>query len=330
MILSNIYPIFVGLDPTPPSQNYREIEPPVTNGGEMTNTGIDIAITSYNIQNKNFSWKTNIIFSRYKNLLNSLNSKTATLFGNANDFTGSSSIVNVTKPGGAVGTFYGFVTDGLYRTPDDLAKAVLPVGLTVSPTGVYLGDIRYKDLNGDGVIGSEDVTFIGDPNPKFTYGITNTFSYKGIDFSFFLQGVYGDKIFNWTRKYTEALSSVYTNQLATVLNRYTPANTNSDLPRFNQWNNNNVRNSDRYIENGSYLRVQNISLGYNLPVNIISKAKISTARIYVSAQNVYTFTKYSGYDPEIGSYNKSVLSQNVDNGHYPNPRTITIGANLEF
>lgn len=330
MILSSTLPIFAGLDPTPPSNSYQDIEPPVTNAGKMTNTGIDISITSYNIQGKDFSWRTNLVFSHYKNLLNSLNSPTVVLPGNANDFTGSSSVVNYTQAGRPVGSFFGYVTDGLYRTQGDLDKAVLPTGLTVSPTGVYLGDIRYKDLNGDGVIGSEDVTFIGDPNPDFTYGFTNTFSYKGIDLSIFLQGVQGGQIFNWTRKYTEALSSAYTNQLTSVLGRYTSTNTDGNLPRFNQWNNNNLRNSDRYIEDGSYLRIQNISIGYNLPKNLIAKAKLTSVRIYASGQNLYTFTKYSGYDPEIGSYNKSVLSQNVDNGHYPNPRTVTIGANIEF
>lgn len=330
MILSSTLPIFAGLDPTPPSNSYQDIEPPVTNAGKMTNTGIDISITSYNITNKNFSWKTNLIFSHYKNLLNSLNSPTVVLFGNANDFTGSSSVVNLTQAGRPVGSFYGYVTDGLYRTQADLDKAILPTGLTVGPTGVYLGDVRYKDLNGDGAIGSEDVTFIGDPNPDFTYGLTNTFSFKGIDLSIFLQGVQGDQIFNWTRKYTEALNSRYTNQLATVLNRYTVDNTTGNLPRYNEYNNNNLRNSDRYIEDGSYLRIQNVALGYNLPKDFIGKAKISNVRVYVSAQNLYTFTKYSGYDPEIGSYNRSVLSQNVDNGHYPNPRTVTVGANIEF
>ncbi len=330
MILSSTLPIFAGLDPTPPSNSYQDIEPPVTNAGKMTNTGIDLNITSYNIQGKDFSWRTNLIFSHYKNFLNSLNSANSVLFGNANDFTGTSSVVNLTQAGRPVGSFYGYVVDGLYRTQADLDKAVLPTGLSVGPTGVYLGDIRYRDLNGDGTIGSEDVTFIGDPNPDFTYGLTNTFSYKGIDLSIFLQGVQGNKIFNWTRKYTESLSSAYTNQLTSVLNRYTAANTNAELPRYNQWNNNNLRNSDRYVEDGSYLRIQNISLGYNLPKELIAKAKLTNVRVYASAQNVYTFTKYTGYDPEIGSYNKSVLSQNVDNGHYPNPRTITVGANIEF
>lgn len=148
---------------------------------------------------------------------------------------------------------------------------------------------------------------------------------------FFLQGVQGSKIFNWTKKYTESLSNPFLNQSADVLNRYTESNPNASIPRFvNQWHSNNTKNSDRYIEDGSYLRIQNIAIGYNLPERWMKSVKASSARIYLSAQNLYTFTKYSGYDPEIGSFNKSVLSQNVDNGHYPNPRTFTIGANIQF
>ena len=334
MILSTTLPVFAGLDPNPPNTGYKEIEPPVTNAGEMRNTGIDISLTSYNIQQKNFTWKTNVIFSHYKNLLVKLNSSSALLKGQAQDFTGDASVVNYTQAGRPVGSFYGYVTDGIFHSLDELNNGT-DWGLQVGPTGIYLGDIRYKDISGqggkpDGKIGSEDVTFIGDPNPKFTYGITNTFQFKSFDFSFFLQGVYGSKIFNWTRKYSESLFNVYLNQLSSALYRYTPDNPNSSIPRYNQWNNNNTRNSDRYIEDGSYLRIQNVSLGYNFPARWAKKAKMSMARVYVSGQNIYTFTKYTGYDPEIGSFNKSVLSQNVDNGHYPNPRTITVGANIEF
>lgn len=334
MILSTIPAIFVGLDPNPPANAYKEIEPAVTNAGEMTNTGVDINLTTYNIQRNNFTWKTSVIFSRYKNMLERLNSPSALLRGADQDFTGSASVVNITVPGRAVGTFYGYVTDGLFRDMSELNNGT-NWGLAVGPQGIYLGDVRYKDISGpngkpDGKIGSEDVTFIGDPNPSFTYGITNSFTYKGFDFSFFLQGVQGSKIYNWTRKYTESLSSVYQNQSTDVINRYTASNTSASIPRYNQWNNNNTRNSDRYIEDGSYLRIQNISIGYNFPTQWVSRLKMNSARLYLSAQNVYTFTKYSGYDPEIGAFNRSVLSQNVDNGHYPNPRTLTVGANIEF
>lgn len=329
MILSTTLPVFAGLDPNPPFTAYKEIEPPVTNAGEMTNKGIDIGITSYNVQAKNFNWRTSLAFSHYKNKLVKLNAPGALLRGQAQDFTGNSSVVNITQAGGAVGTFYGYVTDGLFRSQAELDNAP-DYGYAIGPQGLWLGDVKYKDLNGDGRIGSEDVTFIGDPNPKFTYGLTNTFRYKDFDFSFFLQGVYGNKIFNWTRKYTESLTSVYLNQVTDVMDRYTPANTDGTIPRYNQWTNNNLKNSDRYVENGSYLRIQNISLGYNLPSGWANKVKMASARLYVTVQNAHTFTKYSGYDPEIGSYNQSVLSQNVDNGHYPNPRTVNIGANIEF
>jgi TonB-linked SusC/RagA family outer membrane protein len=334
MLMSIVPTMFLGLDPNPPKNEYKEIEPAMANAGEMSNKGIDINLTTYNIHRNDFTWKTSIIFSRYKNLLVRLNSPTALLKGAEQDFTQDASVVNITQPGHAVGGFYGYVTDGLFRDMSELNNGT-DWGLAVGPTGVYLGDVRYKDISGpdgkpDGKIGNEDVTYIGDPNPKFTYGITNSFTYKGFDFSFFLQGVQGSKIFNWTRKYTESMASIYLNQSRDVLNRYTAANSGASIPRYNQWNNNNTRISDRYVENGSYLRIQNISLGYNFPGRWINKAKMSNARLYMSAQNVYTFTKYSGYDPEIGAYNKNALSQNVDNGHYPNPRTITIGANIEF
>ena len=236
---------------------------------------------------------------------------------------------NSTEPGQSVGNFYGFKTDGLYRTAAELAKGPTPA-LAVAPTGTWLGDIRYKDLGGNGKITDADQSFLGDPNPKFTYGMTNSFSYKGFDLSIFVQGVYGDKIFNYSRTQTEALFSVYQNQLATVLDRYTATNPNGSLPRYNQWNSNNLKISDRFVESGSYLRIQNVSLAYNLPLQWIRHVKMTSARIYISGQNLHTFTKYSGYDPELGSFNNSITNMNIDYGHYPNPRTFTIGANIEF
>jgi hypothetical protein len=246
------------------------------------------------------------------------------------DEYGTTSLISLSQQGKPLGSFYGYVTDGLYHSQDELQNSPKPAGLTVAPGSLWLGDIKYKDLNGDGVIDDKDVTTIGNPNPKFTYGMTNTFSFKGVDLSVFLYGSYGGQIFNYTRRQTEAMNTPYNNQLATVLNRYTPTNTNATLPRYNQWTNNNLKISDRYIESGSYLRIQNVSLGYSLPKNIVSKAKMASARFYVSVQNLHTFTKYSGYDPELGALNNSVTFMNVDNGHYPIPRTYTVGANIEF
>jgi TonB-dependent starch-binding outer membrane protein SusC len=307
---------------------WNDIQTPVTNAGQMTNKGIDISLTSYNIQGKDLSWKTAATFSHYKNNLDRLNDDKATLKGEVNEY-GAINLVTLTQPGRAMGTFYGYVTDGLFRSPDELNNGI-NYGLPVDPRKLWLGDVRFKDLNGDKIIDDKDVTVIGDPNPKFTYGMTNTVNFKNFDFSVFVYGSYGADIFNYTRMYTERLSSPYNNQLVTVLDRYTTANPNGTLPRFNQWHANNYRISDRFIEDGSFFRIQNVSLGYNLPKTLISKAKLTSARIYASVQNLKTFTGYSGYDPELGAYNNQATFVNVDMGHYPNPRTYTVGANIEF
>lgn len=327
MLLATVLPGFAGLDPNPPNNSYQEIEPPYTNAGQMTNMGIDLSITSRNITNKNFSWTTNLIFSHYKNRLDKLYAPGIILFGKSQAFAPVT--LTETSAGEPVGVFYGYVTDGLYRSQDELAKAP-DQGLPVGVQGLWVGDIRYKDLDGDGKITPADQTVIGDPNPKFTYGFTNNFSYKGFDLSIFLQGVSGNKIFNYSRTETEALFSVYQNQLTTVMNRFTADNPGGDLPRYNQYNQNNLKISDRFIEDGSYLRIQNVSLGYNLPAQWINHINMASCKIYVSAQNLYTFTKYSGYDPELGAFNSNVLLQNIDYGHYPNPRSVTIGANIIF
>jgi TonB-linked SusC/RagA family outer membrane protein len=327
MLLSTVLPVFAGLDATPPNNSYQDIEPPVTNAGEMTNKGIDISLSSQNIIKKNFTWKTNIIFSKYTNVLNKLNSEAASIPGYSAEFTPK--LITLTVPGQAVGSFYGFVTNGLFRSMDDLNNGgtyPLPVG----QTGTWLGDIRYADLNGDKVFDDKDVTFIGNPNPKFTYGITNTFTYTNFDLSIFLTGSQGAKIYNFSRMKTEALFSVYQNQSTAVMDRYSEANPNGQIPRYNQWNTNNLRISDRFVEDGSYLRIQNISVGYRLPIKLSGKVKMTSARIYFSAQNLHTFTKYKGYDPELGSFNGNITRMNIDFGHYPNPRTYTIGANIEF
>ncbi len=327
MILPTVLPGFAGLDPNPPANAYDEIEPPTTNAGQMTNTGLDLGITSHNIASRSFTWNTSLEFSTYKNMLNKLTAPGTALFGKSQDFAPVT--LTETTAGHPVGESVGYKTNGLYRSQDELNSGptpMLPVGLK----GTWLGDIRYVDVNHDGVINSSDQTFIGNPNPKFTYGMTNTFAYKGFDLSVFIQGVYGDKVLNYTRTQDEALYDVYENGLSTMLNRYSATNPNGALPRFNMYNQDNLAISDRFIESGSYLRIQNITLGYNLPAKWASTVKMSRCRIYVTGQNIYTFTKYSGYDPEIGAFNGAVTSMNIDYGHYPTPRTFTVGANVEF
>ena len=322
MILASSLPVFTGI-----GTEYNDIQAPVVNAGNMVNKGFDIGLTSYNMSTKDFDWKTNVVFSKYKNTLNSLNSETSTILRYVE--YGNAVLLTRTVPGRSVGGFYGFVQDGLFRSMDELNNSA-DHGLAISPTGTWLGDIRYKDLNADGKIDDQDLTYIGDPNPDFTYGMTNTFRYKNIDLSVFLQGSYGNDVLNYTRRTTEALNNVYNNQLNTVTDRYTDINTGGSLPRYNQWHNNNIRVSDRYVEDGSYLRIQNVTLGYNVPTKLLSRAKISNARLFVSGQNLHTFTKYTGYDPELGAFNGGATFFNIDNGNYPNPRTFTFGANITF
>ena len=322
MILASSLPVFTGI-----GTEYNDIQAPVVNAGNMVNKGFDIGLTSYNMSTKDFDWKTNVVFSKYKNTLNSLNSETSTILRYVE--YGNAVLLTRTVPGRSVGGFYGFVQDGLFRSMDELNNSA-DQGLAISPNGTWLGDIRYKDLNADGKIDDQDLTYIGDPNPDFTYGMTNTFRYKNIDLSVFLQGSYGNDVLNYTRRTTEALNNVYNNQLNTVTDRYTDTNTGGSLPRYNQWHNNNIRVSDRYVEDGSYLRIQNVTLGYNVPTKLLSRAKIANARLFVSGQNLHTFTKYTGYDPELGAFNGGATFFNIDNGNYPNPRTFTFGANITF
>ncbi|MES2851184.1 MAG: TonB-dependent receptor [Bacteroidota bacterium] len=328
MLLPAQLPILSGLSADP----WLNITVPMTNGGQMTNTGIDVGITTYNINNKNFTWKTSLNFSHYKNRLDKLNDSTTAIFGTFDEY-GTAKTVTVSRAGNPVGSFFGFATDGLFRTQEELTA--MNYG-TVSPLGVWLGDIRFKDINGNKILDNQDVTVIGSPHPKFTAGLTNTFSWKNLDLSLFLYGSYGAKIFNYTRIFTEGLNSPWNNQLETVMNRYTENNPGGTLPRYTGTGvqQGNLRVSDRYIEDGSFLRIQNISLGFKFPKNLLGKSNVFTsARIYVSAQNLYTFTKYSGYDPEIGTISNRINQvglMNIDNGHFPNPRTITVGANLEF
>lgn len=322
MLLFSTGPSLLGI-----GDAWNDLKAPIGNVGEMTNNGIDLSLTTHNIIKTDFSWNTSIIFSHYKN-------KLVKLINDASSIDGKiyydNYLITHTIPGYAVGSFWGLQTDGLFRSADELAISNPQFGYAVTQDQTWLGDIRFADVHKDDVIDSKDLTFIGSPIPKFTYGITNTLTYKDFDLSVFLQGSYGSKIFNFLKWQLERMNNAYYNQSTAVLDRYTSTNTEGELPRFTITNTNNTAMSDRYIESGSYMRVQNITLGYRLPKNIISKVKMNNLRVYGTVQNLYTFTKYSGYDPEVGNYNNSIRLMSVDAGHYPNPRTFLLGVNVEF
>ncbi|MFP9113871.1 SusC/RagA family TonB-linked outer membrane protein [Flavobacterium sp. RHBU_3] len=316
---------------------YGGIAAPWSNLGSMENRGYDITL-SYNTKGTgDFSYNSSLVFSHYTNKLTDLQSGlTLTQQVNTNGYipmVATNTVVN--QP---VGMFYGYVAEGLFTSTDQLNSAPIQFGQSVG-TGAgqtWLGDVKYKDISGpegkpDGVIDTYDKTFIGNPNPKFTFGFTNNFKYKNFDLSIFLQGSVGNDVMNLTRRNGTLNAQLYVNQLSEAANYWTEENPNTSVPRpIGDLSNPNVQISNRYIEDGSYLRIQNTTLGYTLPSEIASKIKMSRVRVYATGTNLHTFTKYTGYDPEIGSFNQNVLLTGIDNGRYPSPRTYSFGVNLEF
>lgn len=299
----------------PISTGYSGAAPP-TNAGDVENKGIEFSVTSKNMTGK-FNWTTSANISFNQNKITALSDNTSIFGGNI----GLNGNININAVGRPINNFYGFVTQGIFQTQFDVdAHASQQTGADpynrTSP-----GDIRFKDLNNDGVINDADRTFIGNPNPKFIYAMNNTFSYAGFDLSVFLQGVYGNKIFNANNVYQESMA-VAQNQTIRVLGRWEGPGTSNTMPRaiYNDPNKNS-RISDRFVEDGSYLRIKTATLGYTLPKELIKKAGFNNAHIYVTGQNLFTFTKYTGFDPEVGS-------NGIDFSVYPVTRTISLGINL--
>lgn len=311
---------------------YGGVSAPYSNLGTMSNKGFDLTLGYDTRSAGNFNWNASMVISQYKNNLDEIaNGIILTQEVNTNGY--QPVVVTNTTIGNPIGLFYGYKTDGLFKDQTTLNSAPIqfgqPVGTGAGET--TLGDVKYVDVNNDGKVDASDKTFIGNPHPKFTYGFTNNFKYKNVDLSIFLQGSYGNDVMNLTRRGGTTNASLYDNQLVDAMDYYTATNTGSNNPRpIADSANNNLLISDRYVEDGSYLRIQNITLGYSLPQDVISKYKMSRLRLYASAQNLYTFTDYSGYDPEIGSFNQNVLLSGIDNGRYPVARTFLVGLNVEF
>ncbi|HEY6900768.1 MAG TPA: SusC/RagA family TonB-linked outer membrane protein, partial [Puia sp.] len=325
--------------------NAAIIQPPYVNAGELENKGFEFSINSRNISTKAFTWTTTVIFSHYKNNVKSLSGFPAFIGKVQTDYID----LNATKtqPGHPIGEFFGYKVKGLIKTQDQLKYlASHPQNVTgTAPTitndpgvanSLWLGDIMYEDVSGakgapDGQVDQNDMTLLGNPNPDFTYSITNNFSYKGITLSVFLNGSQGGKILNVLNYQLAALALPYRNQLASAANFWSPSNPNSNIPApKGGLGNNNLVMSDRFLESASFLRIQNVRLGYNLPEAWAKHAKLTRLNVYVSGQNLHVFTKYTGLDPEIGSLNQNPIYTNLDLGRYPIPRTITFGLNAEF
>ena len=285
------------------------------NYGSVSNKGIELNISSQNLVGR-FSWNTSLVFSANRNKVLSLGPGITEFIPiDPTLVTRQSGIVRVGEP---LGSFYMYVTDGLFQEGDDFSQSPL------ARTGP--GSQKYKDVNGDGTINqSGDRTIVGNSQPSFLGGITNSFSYQNFDLTFFFQGSYGNKVFNNTRAELE-MGNGFTNAVASLLDRWTPTHTNTTVHKAVEDPSPTL--SDRFVEDGSYLRLKNITLGYTLPSGLLSRLRLKSARFYVSAQNWATWTNYSGFDPEVSRNGQDVLNSGIDNGVYPTSKTILGGLSI--
>lgn len=356
MLMSMQLPSYMGTQ----GNGSSKLQAPKGNYGSIENKGLEITLDTHPVQLKDFSWDSNFQISFNRNKLLSLtDTENASLIG----YGQWSDIVCVSEIGKPLYSFYGYKVAGVYKDLDDIQNSAKPAkypsdGVFSRGNTVWVGDIKYEDINKDGVIDEKDRTDIGSPLPKFTYGWTNTFRYKNIDLSIFLNGSYGNKVFNYNALTLTHMNSTWTNQLQSVVSkraRLEPIDASIVYADGSKWYdhidnvrvknpstktphtsiqdpNDNDRISDRYVEDGSYLRIKNITLGYTFPKALLSKAKIENLRVYVNIQNLYTFTKYSGYDPEVGAstQDSSGLTYGIDNGRYPSPAMYSFGLNITF
>jgi TonB-linked SusC/RagA family outer membrane protein len=297
----------------PITSGYEDVTTTYVNAGKVRNRGIEMSVASTNISNGNFSWKTTVNATYNKNKILDLNSDTPLYQNQYNN-----SYITIQKVGAPINAFYGYVTDGIFQTKEEVERHALQVG-----GGTAAGDIKFKDLDNNGIINENDRTIIGNPNPDWIFSIGNTLIYKNFDFSIFLLGVTGNDIYNVNAITSEGMSSA-TNQTTAVIGRWKGKGTSNSMPRAVYADpNQNCRASDRFIEDGSYLRIKNITLGYKLPEKLTARLRMNTVRINVSCENLATITGYSGFDPEVGV-------NGIDSNRYPLSRTFSFGININF
>lgn len=296
---------------------------PLQNIGKVENKGIEVSLSTRNLVGS-FTWNTDLNFSANKNKVLKLGITGDPIFGaSANDTR------HVTRIGDAIGSYYGYVVEGIYQSQAEIDSAPKDkIAIKASP-----GDFRFKDVNGDGVIDANDRTVIGNYQPDFTYGITNKFGYRGLELSFLIQGVQGSEILNLTRRHLangEALTNSYAFEKDRWISPSQPGN--GKIPRADKQgtvHNNNNRPSTFQIEDGSYLRLRNVTFAYTFAPNTLGK-KFPALRIYLSGTNLLTLTKYEGYNPEVNNQSTNNNTPGEDYGAYPLIRNYTFGLNLTF
>lgn len=294
------------------------------NVGNIQNKGVDIALHTINTTGA-LEWSSSFNFSLNRNEVTNLNTETDILLLNA----------SLLRKGQPIGTFYGYIFDGIFQSDEEAAKSPVLVGQEpTSPNPASIakaGDRKYRDINGDGKIDANDRTILGSAQPKFTFGFSNTLSYKNFDLSFFFQGSQGNKMANFN-SYSLLNFTGQNNVLAeAALNRWTPENPGNKYPRALASGSLDVGIfSSAIVEDASYVRLKNVTLSYTLPRKILQKLKIQNIKVYISGSNLWTLTNYTGYDPEANTYGQSTTLIGIDNGGYPQSKIYQAGLTVSF
>nr|MBD3622210.1 TonB-dependent receptor [Sunxiuqinia sp.] len=325
------------------------LKAPYANIGSMENKGFDFRISSTNIKSRNFTWKTDLTVSHNENKVVKLNAEGASIDRQ----------YSKTVAGRSMGDFYGYIVEGVFATVEDFLgddeNGILPHarpvinGVELEPANaggsIWYGDLKFKDLNDDGIIDERDQTFLGSPIPKVQLGFNNTFIYKNFELNAFFNASVGNKIYNVTRKDHESPrnNTAYFRGASNYakLGLIDPEGSDSDINNVyvtnpdtklfglrNDNTNGNDRVTDQYVEDGSYVKCKSVTLSYNFSEQLLQKVHMGSLKVYVSATNLFTITNYSGMDPEIGSWDP--LAAGIDNGYYPQPRVFTVGVNLSL
>ncbi len=354
MLMSMQLPSYMGTQ----GNGSSALAAPKGNYGEINNKGLELQITGRPFVG-DFEWESSFQISFNKNKLVALSgTENASLVG----YGQWSDVVSVSEIGQPLYNFYGYVVEGVYTDLDDIRNSPVsdhyPSDGVFNPNStVWVGDLKFKDINGDGKIDENDRTVIGNPLPDFTFGFNNTFRYKNFDLSIFINGSYGNDVLNYTSIGLTHMNSSWTNQLTSVKDRailtqidpnktyadgswwyyditnVKVANPDTKIPRATTADpNDNDRISSRYIEDGSYIRLKNITLGYTFDKKVLKRLHLESLRLYANLQNICTITGYNGYDPEVGAstQDSTGLVYGVDYGRYPSPSVYSFGLNIAF
>lgn len=289
------------------------------NFGTVENKGVELGVTAQ-VVDAAFRWSLNGNISVNRNELLRIDGTLNEIVPTDNGGVGQFGIGSILRVGEPVGSFFGYIWDGVWQEGDDIANSHMK---TATP-----GNARYVDLNMDGALNDNDRTVIGDPNPDFIFGLNNNLSYKNFDLSLFVQGVYGNDILNQQRILLETAGGTR-NNLAVVLNRWTPENRSNEYVKAGEAQ--RLFQSTNFVEDGSFIRLRNVTLGYTLPLSVLKINSIRSLRVYASANNVLTWTNYSGYNPEINTTaQNNITNFGIDSGGYPVAKSFIAGIQLSF